>query len=237
MGNHEVGLQKTSIPTENKHTFELPPKHTPGNQKRAQKKKKKKKKKKHQAKNTKPDNNKVPNPRKKLQKKTDPSSTNDSKLRTSITYLLLLRFPLVSCNFAFRSWAPQILLHHRRRCYLHDSRCAARLGRGGAEEKKGRNLCPCAETRLQAQWLRGNRTLQYSKGAGGEGWEEGPAMVWLLYPRVSFIIETQFCENMKPSCWNSSLIICSLQFEQGVCHTMALSFKLKKYLQGKRRMM
>jgi hypothetical protein len=101
MGNHEVGLQKTSIPTENKHTFELPPKHTPGNQKRAQKKKKKKKK--HQAKNTKPDNNKVPNPRKKLQKKTDPSSTNDSKLRTSITYLLLLRFPLVSCNFAFRS--------------------------------------------------------------------------------------------------------------------------------------
>jgi hypothetical protein len=25
MGNHEVGLQKTSIPTENKHTFELPP--------------------------------------------------------------------------------------------------------------------------------------------------------------------------------------------------------------------
>jgi hypothetical protein len=90
---------------ENKHTFELPHKHTPGNQKRAQKKKKKskkKKKQKHQAKNTKPDNNKVPNPRKNPRKKTDPSSTNDSKLRTSIIYLLLLRFPLVSCNFAFR---------------------------------------------------------------------------------------------------------------------------------------
>jgi hypothetical protein len=69
MGNHEVGLQKTSIPTENKHTFELPPKHTPGNQKRAQKKKKKKKKKKHQAKNMKPYNNEVPNPRKNPRKR------------------------------------------------------------------------------------------------------------------------------------------------------------------------
>jgi hypothetical protein len=147
---------------------------------------------------------------------------------------LLLRFPLVSCNFAFRSWAPQILLHHRRRCYLHDSRCAARLGReaGGGGKKRRGGICVRARKRdckPNGCAATGPSNTQRARGARGEGWEEGPAMVWLLYPRVSFIIETQFCENMKPSCWNSSLIICSLQFEQGVCHTMALSFYIKKY--------